>query len=187
MVEFRMTRADARAVAEAALARLRRVSRRERNAAEVARWIEQRMFDAVACGALRRSGADFIDTAAMLAPAARTWFVTMSPETDVLNGGFWQYFGNGTSDLHTLALAGFEVLGAAERAELFSHAGATLFGTNMLPPHSERLHVLERAAERGVPMIRTLDDRYVALSRASDLAALLVPFARARENDFFVD
>ena len=183
-----MLRADAWAAAEPGLARRRRISKRVRTPEDDARYLEFNAFHLVACGVAHRDLSPE-EQLASLRPAARTWRVTSVPDADVLNGGFWQLFGNSTGDVAALSIPAFVEIGAPERAELFTRAATTLFDTTNVPPQAERLVRLEALAREGLHgvTIRALDDAYVALYRAQKLEELLLPYARARESDFFLD
>jgi hypothetical protein len=181
-----MRRADAQAAVATALARF--TKRRARSADEIGQFVERHTFHLIACG-IAQKGLRGDELLAALPAAARTWFVTSVPDADVLNGGFWQLFGNSTGDTAALSIAGFIEIGSPARAELFTRAAMALFDTTDVPPQAERWVRLEALADDGrvSATIGALNRAYSELHRAQRLEELLLPYARARASDFFLD
>lgn len=74
-------------------------------------------------------------------PAARLLFASHFCQSEVRNGGFWQFFGNSTGVLAPEAADGFREIGQTQVASLVRQAMAT-FGPTYVRDRTERGGVL---------------------------------------------
>jgi hypothetical protein len=95
-------------------------------------------------------------------------------EADVNNGGFDQYFFNGSGDQAHFAPEALERIGASEMAAIVRKANS-LFGENGPPADSDtRQGLLESLTERNEELFDDLDRQFYEYP--NDLAALLAAY-----------
>ena len=111
-----------------------------------------------------KGGADEADVIAQLPKGLRAIFATFVVDAEVKNGGFNQFFYNPHGYLAGAALAGYELLGADDYADVMRAAIATYESERgqLAPFHDAgTLEAFSKSYEH--TQLGTVDDRYYAL------------------------
>ena len=107
--------------------------------------------------------------------------------SEVSNGGFHQYFYNSTGYLAPEAIAGAELLGASEYANVIRRATSIFPSKEALRDLDQRQQILEQATDEQIAFLASLDDALYALLESPKQSpdVFVGPYIEAHPEEFF--
>ncbi len=117
-----------------------------------------------------------------LRPAERVVWCLDQLETEVNNGGFWQFFANSAGDHARESLEALRAIGAAHTAGLLERAIAVFPGGGPSPSRDLREHQVDALSGEHYALWETLDEAFYR--HEDDLTSLLRAYLTRHTDDF---
>jgi Domain of unknown function (DUF4375) len=120
-------------------------------------------------------------------PGQRAFYAMHWLISEVINGGFGQYFDNSTGYLAPEAIEGAELLGAREYADAIRHAASIFPSEQALRDRDQRQQTLEGATDEQLAVLSKSDDTFHALlnSPTQNPDIYFARYIEAHAEEFF--
>lgn len=103
-------------------------------------------------------------------------------ESEVMNGGFWQYYYNTDGEAAYKAVPALEEIGARRAAEIVRHANSEFQGGVPPKDRSKRQEQLTALSETAKRHLEELSEQFIAYP--DDLTVLLYDFVKRHPQEF---